>query len=130
MMANHEMLDKTMDFIREHPEKLDMGVWVRVDDGADECGTTACFAGWTAILNGAEPVFDSEYVLVDGIVHTPRRVAAHILELNEREENALFFCNKEDLEDTVNLIKRGHYQDDHFCGDECADLLDSIDSLD
>lgn len=45
-MLNIDLLDKTMNYITEHPEQHDQGVW--------RCGTSRCFAGWACTLDGAE----------------------------------------------------------------------------
>jgi hypothetical protein len=41
---NVQLLEKTMQHIKDHPEDHMQSMWV--------CGTSACFAGWASILNG------------------------------------------------------------------------------
>lgn len=54
---------RVLDFIEAHPEKHDQSMWIsNADDPSmagydlrrtlNECGTTACFAGWDALLAG------------------------------------------------------------------------------
>jgi hypothetical protein len=49
---NAELAWRVIDHIDAHPDQHDQGHWVRQTD----CGTTACFAGWTTILSGDRPV--------------------------------------------------------------------------
>lgn len=44
MKRNTELLQQTMQYIKDHPERHNQGQWV--------CGTSACFAGWTLLLSG------------------------------------------------------------------------------
>ncbi len=60
MQINTELLEKVMLHIDDHPEQHDQGMWVSMADDDERgvmnrewawnCGTTACFAGWTALL--------------------------------------------------------------------------------
>lgn len=43
---NVELLQKTMQHIKDHPEQHWQDIWV------NECGTAACFCGWAALLSG------------------------------------------------------------------------------
>lgn len=45
---NKAKLIELRDFLRDNPAKVDMKVWTS-DDG---CGTSACAAGWAAVLDG------------------------------------------------------------------------------
>lgn len=56
MTLNVNLLQRTLDFIEEHPDKHDQEHW--------RCGTSACFAGWAVTLDGGVWVHDqSEYLL-------------------------------------------------------------------
>ena len=48
MERNTELLQQTMQYIINHPDQHDQADWAVQHD----CGTTACFAGWAAILSG------------------------------------------------------------------------------
>jgi hypothetical protein len=48
MKRNVELLQQTMQYIKDHSEQHDQQVFV----GISGCGTVACFAGWAAILSG------------------------------------------------------------------------------
>jgi hypothetical protein len=43
-----------LDQIEAHPENWDQAKWI---SRKAECGTSGCFAGWTAMLSGYKPVF-------------------------------------------------------------------------
>lgn len=45
-MTNVSELNRVMTFIKDNPEMHDQSIW------ANECGTTACLAGWACLLNG------------------------------------------------------------------------------
>lgn len=45
-MPNVELLQQTMQHIKDHPEQHDQHIWV------NSCGTAGCFAGWAALLSG------------------------------------------------------------------------------
>lgn len=52
-MANRELLLRTLEYIREHPEQHDQSNYM------SDCGTTFCFAGWATILHtGKRPSLD------------------------------------------------------------------------
>lgn len=51
-----------LDHIDAHPEQWEQGRWI----GKAECGTVACFAGWTVLLSGGEIDITTESVKVDG----------------------------------------------------------------
>lgn len=53
-MLNIDLLDKTMNYIIEHPEEHDQGMW--------RCGTSRCFAGWACTLDGAVPEIPEDYL--------------------------------------------------------------------
>lgn len=52
MSVNVERLEAVMAHITAHPEQHDQSRWCTrwLDGEREECGTTACFAGWTAEL--------------------------------------------------------------------------------
>lgn len=61
-LANIELAEKTLEHLRHYPALHDQGNWLHIDQStgiigfhaAFECGTAGCFAGWAALLNGAE----------------------------------------------------------------------------
>lgn len=53
-MLNIDLLDRTMNYINEHPDEHDQGVW--------RCGTSRCFAGWACSLDGAVPEIPEDYI--------------------------------------------------------------------
>jgi hypothetical protein len=46
MARNTELLERVMQHITDHPEQHNQHIW------ANECGTSGCFAGWSALLSG------------------------------------------------------------------------------
>lgn len=48
---NTVLLEQTMQYILDHPDRHDQSVWVDGDEPT-LCCTTACFAGWALILDG------------------------------------------------------------------------------
>jgi hypothetical protein len=49
LALNAELAYRVLDHIDAHPEQHDQGLWFAEKY---ECGTVACFAGWTAMLAG------------------------------------------------------------------------------
>lgn len=50
---NAELAYRVLDHIDAHPEQWDQGTYI----AKAECGTVACFAGWTVLLSGEQPYF-------------------------------------------------------------------------
>lgn len=48
---NAELAYKVLDHIDAHPEQWQQDLYI----GKTECGTVACFAGWTVLLSGGVP---------------------------------------------------------------------------
>jgi hypothetical protein len=63
---NAALAYQILDHIDGHPEQWNQGRWI----GKAECSTVGCFAGWAAILSGAEPVLDAGYEGPDGYLFT------------------------------------------------------------
>lgn len=74
------------------------------------CGTTACFAGWTVLLNPGDrllvrPSGDADDVLTaDGQFCSVQARAADLLGLNENEADAVF-CDTSTLEDVAEALE-------------------------
>lgn len=49
---NAELAYRALDHIDAHPEQWRQDRWI----GKSDCGTVGCFAGWTVLLSGAEPI--------------------------------------------------------------------------
>lgn len=81
-MRNIELLEKTMQFIKDNPEKHDQHTW---------CGTAQCFAGWAVHLQGGR-VVDEESAIVEVGWHRDhvQDVAESLLGLDGWESGALF----------------------------------------
>ena len=133
-MANKKKLMELKEIIRTHQERWNQHVWT---DGLtnpdatsyEECQTSFCAAGWTAVANGWKPValptfWDNDYE--SGSRFVPRNaearrdhpdfklelareaehLGAEILELTQKETQALFMWSSdmEDFEEFATLI--------------------------
>ena len=105
-MRNIELLEKTMQFIKDNPEKHDQARW---------CGTAQCFAGWATSLEGyTERVYwdrhpSSSYLVVNGNDVHVEDLARKLLGLTRREADQLFDADntREDLELMVKDLVNG-----------------------
>lgn len=105
---NTELLEKVMQYILDHPEEHDQSQWF--------CGTTACFAGHTALLSGyrlPHPLGQNEAIAVvvdkDGKRHYVDDLAIELLGLTCDQGNLLFGAsnNLEQLQLTVRGLING-----------------------
>lgn len=53
MKPNAALAYRVLDHIDAHPEQWNQGLYI----GKAECGTVACFAGWTCLLSGETPSY-------------------------------------------------------------------------
>lgn len=128
-MANVQLLQKTLDHIKAHPEEWEQRFW--------RCETKYCFAGHAAIIGGAEwvvaendpnpdnmPMWD--LVTMPGS-DAPREVqfaASELLEITDRQADKLYWGSNtvEDLEYQIEAIIAGRETPDrvpsfpNFCG--------------
>jgi hypothetical protein len=125
---NVELLERTMQFIKDHPEQHSQGWWFKKRD----CGTAACFAGWAVTLKGYLPVFHvgdcrAETVVLPGYrreFDTPE-LAQELLGLTLRERETLFeasntsemlelmvkdLVNGDELKETFDYRKLAHQE--------------------
>jgi hypothetical protein len=91
----------TLDFIEDHPDKHNQHTWVNRGIEAnpigsidlhgvmESCGTTACYAGWTVLLNG-ESISGSN--TVNGTVYLR---ALDLLGLTPFEGHILFYASRD-----------------------------------
>jgi hypothetical protein len=86
-MVDIERLDAVLEYISEHPEQHSQNLWA----SKTHCGTVACLAGWTVILEypGAE-LEGGSLARVDGVTMIIRDEARDLLGLNTAQEDALF----------------------------------------
>lgn len=47
-MPDIELMERTLQYIKDHPEKHDQWLYV----GGDDCESAMCFAGWAVFLSG------------------------------------------------------------------------------
>lgn len=126
-LANVELAEKTLAHIRSHEWRLDQSTWLSLWKGdvgvtferAMHCGSTGCFAGWAALLDGAELSFDEgEYIIktADGVPVYDYAADAlgipHYQEGNDTivQADHLFDANNtfEDLEEFVQLMRESY----------------------
>jgi hypothetical protein len=101
---------EVINYLTDHPERHDQETWLNwpqmfreagVDRATAErtCGTTACFAGWTVLLNG-HTITNGAYVDLEGTPPVDRvaarhvgvdNVAAQLLGLDNDEMGRLFY---------------------------------------
>lgn len=67
MIRGKELAQAVLDHVTKHPEKHKQSTWVvggtaedYYDPKINECGTTACLAGWTVLLNAPDGVTRAE----------------------------------------------------------------------
>jgi hypothetical protein len=101
---NAELAWRVLDHIDVHPEQWNQGLYI----GKAECGTVACFAGWTVLLSGARPVYgvfnETATIEVDD-----RRLS--VAEYAEELLGVSRWAN-EDTEDEWDLFYEGNTRDD------------------
>jgi hypothetical protein len=116
---NVKELDRVLRFISEHRRQHNQSVWVyqsgsRPPEGKTwNCETTACLAGWTALLNGwAEAPHSTDVVWRrDGWGGVEERtvgvVAAELLGLTDEQADVFFTdtSSLEDLETLANVVR-------------------------
>jgi hypothetical protein len=95
-MANASLLRRTLQYIKEHPEKHNQSYWFARGD----CGTTACFAGTAARLSGYKPYWltleSTEYAVHDDAEFPSAEnisveiLGQQLLELSSGEADRLF----------------------------------------
>jgi hypothetical protein len=84
-MPNIPLLEQVMAFIKDHPEKHDQGTWI------NDCGTAACFAGWTVLLTGwQQSSVDTDEVWKDGSRRFVGSVAREELDLTDADADLMF----------------------------------------
>ena len=124
-MINKPLLRKVMEKIEEIPEARDFEVefqqgyngpqvelwdqenWVNtVNINGEECGTAACFAGWTALLAGAQVLPGADYfVLTEYGIASVSAFATRQLGLDESQADALF-CGGNTKKDLRRIVDR------------------------
>lgn len=129
-MANITKARETLAVIRANPHRLNMGVWVSGDVNPNatnwsECGTTLCFAGWQALLDGLRPECypgsvkpTGDFFDKNGEVICPEDHAMVSLELTDEQADAIFYRTQiadiDDLEWVVETVMLGRWL---FCSD-------------
>lgn len=132
-----EKIDRVLDYVERNPERLDMGEWIgredergEIDPGEPgwECRTTACFAGWAAILDGwtPDPLYGQTLVRKGGVTEKVWNVARDLLELTEREAHRLFLCSYglDGVRAMVDMLRHGHDFSYYPASDELDEVID------
>jgi hypothetical protein len=87
-MPDFDKLYDVMDFIDQNPKLHDQAIWA----ATSSCGTTACFAGWTALRNGYHlDGRDNFRRDSDGVSVSPSDVAEGILGLTYNQAAFMFW---------------------------------------
>jgi hypothetical protein len=117
---NAELAYKVLDLAHRHEAHFNMGDWAsgveltiedlvsdeepryRRSDGEPMCGTTACFAGWTAAQAGYTLVGSSSEVFKGNrLAGRAGDIAAGLLGITDEQADDLFFCDNEDIDEVV-----------------------------
>lgn len=115
MMVNATLMRRVIEKITEFPELHNQDHFFSQTD----CGTAACFAGWTCILSGHLPI-DKSLVESHGYAVSPWAVAQEELGITDDQAMLLFSpCSKrlmlegmvEDLIETGELKEYDDYHD-------------------
>lgn len=104
---NVPLLRKTLEHIEAHPEEHDQCTW------RSPCGSTMCFAGHAAVINGAAMVGEAVVLTPEGDERPVSTYAAKILGLTCGEAEELFYdCSYLDEVRVVvtDLIERAERQ--------------------
>jgi hypothetical protein len=96
---NLDLLDAVMDHIDQHPEEWNQGAWF--------CGTAACFAGHSVLMNGWGVVYDWGMVEKDGERAGVERLARRLLGLTDEQADRLFDPGNT-LDDLHSMVKQLH----------------------
>lgn len=127
---NIDQLNRLSSWLVNHPLMVDQDTWGLIYP--DACGTTACAAGWTLILNDVEIVWETRKgwrnrKVMNGINESPfygmadKAIpikAAEILGLDAYEASALFH-EAWDLDEAIGTISRiiaGDYREPAVAG--------------
>lgn len=98
-MPNVELLERTIQFIKDNPDKHDQTNW---------CGTSQCFAGWAATLSGwragSNSIFNSIMIRDDGQRSTASEAAMAELGITLEDATTLFEAGNE-VEDLELMVK-------------------------
>ena len=78
---------KVLDHVTAHREQFDMRDWGYNDP---ECGTKACLAGWTLLLNGYTIDGNDDFRDTEGRLAYVPATAAELLKLTEDEHYGTF----------------------------------------
>lgn len=120
---NGDLAWRVIDAIEQHRAAFNMGMWVYDPDAdysveskvtladlEDECGTTACFAGWTVALSGMSMDLEHDTAInADGaVVGSIDQVAMDLLGVEDIEVNSglnvnfpLFYCSENSITSAV-----------------------------
>jgi hypothetical protein len=102
-VPNFEELDRVMDFIDLNPRKHDQNTW----GTKTECGTTACLAGWTVLINGGHLECMHDFYNAKGENVHAKIEAMKILNLDKYAAGVLFYAgSREEIHYHIDRLKR------------------------
>lgn len=100
---NVELIEKTMQYIIDHPKEWNQDWFVEPADTA--CGTTMCFAGTALALSGYINNKNNFY-LPNGAPILSSTTAMFILGLTSTQASALFWNYTKDVDELHNTVKQ------------------------
>lgn len=108
-VRDDEELFRIFDYARNHPEEWNQNDWRQFNG----CGTTYCFAGIKAFIfdEMQSPLEFTGLQIINenGTVEETPAYVARKLGLNDKESNALFHCNNDQLENNVKEVMNDEY---------------------
>jgi hypothetical protein len=131
-MNEEKMIDVLADMEHGRPGVRHVqSMWFVREGVAEDCGTTACLAGWTVLQAGYVPVWSNGFlahkVTMPGtlVTHNVGELAAEILNLNDHELDGLFFQAR-DLDDIYRRTARYMGVDEQVLRDKVQDRVTSL----
>lgn len=137
MPKNWSLLIRTAEHIIDHPESWDQSWFFQ------ECGTVACFAGWTTLLEGYKPhpnydtiieLTEAQAIKLDGehfgsiwneLRTCAQDLAAHLLGLTWAEGRELFYGGN-DLTDILVKLDEWAFADNVALSEKLYKKMDEI----
>jgi hypothetical protein len=117
-ITNWPLAWRVAEFIIDHPDQHDQEYWY------SDCGTAACFAGWTTFLSGWRPLIildqyqvERDIVTDDGAVNGHERGRVQDIAIKELGMEPIgdtfwqLFDSDNTLKDIINTLVRWAYAD-------------------
>lgn len=139
-MPNIPLLRKTFEHIEAHPEEWNQGVWGSRWQSDSACGTSFCFAGTAASINGNKIRWQSEgydprqshiaTIEVNEFPMHPKFAAQQILDIGGHEADVLFNSGNDlvDIKDILFHITDGELGECFRTTERGQDMAEDLDT--